>query len=115
MSRLADQGVNSGRRSDLHASGFIAHKSFDPTVKWTKITDTDTGEIIGVAQSLVIKDKNNPPEFDFDGPPGTWKDEGEKLYAQGIHRSFVSHRRSVLRSESLPIVGQSNDLGFLLW
>lgn len=89
----------------LHAGGFIAHKLFDPTVKWTKITDTETGEIIGVAQWLVIKDEK-PPEFDFDGSPSTGKDEGEKLYAQDIYRPSVSHRRNVLRNESLPVVGQ---------
>ncbi|KAJ4345861.1 uncharacterized protein N0V89_011996 [Didymosphaeria variabile] len=89
----------------LHASGFIAHKGFDPTVQWVKVTDTGTGEIIGVAQWLIIKDEK-PPEFDFDGPPGTWKDEKEKLYAQDIYRSFVRYRRDVIRNNDLPIVGE---------
>jgi hypothetical protein len=90
---------------DLHASGFIAHKGFDSTVKWCKITDTETGEIIGVAQWLIIKDQK-PPESDFDGPPGTWKDETEKLYAQDIYRSFARYRREVIRNSELPIVGE---------
>jgi hypothetical protein len=93
------------KAQQLHASGFIAHKGFDPTVQWTKVTDTETGEIIGVAQWLVLKDQK-PPEFDFDGPPGTWKDDTEKLYAQDIYRSFVRHRRDVIRNEELPIVGK---------
>ncbi|PSN71123.1 hypothetical protein BS50DRAFT_486647 [Corynespora cassiicola Philippines] len=54
----------------LHASGFVFHKNMDSTVTWTKVTDTETGEIIGVAQWLVLKDQK-PPEMDFDGPPGT--------------------------------------------
>ncbi|KAF2008735.1 hypothetical protein BU24DRAFT_359683 [Aaosphaeria arxii CBS 175.79] len=90
----------------VHASGFIAHKGFDPTVQWVKVTDTGTGDIIGVSQWLIIKDEK-PPEFDFDGPPGTWKDEKERLYAQDIYRSFVRYRRDVLRSNNLPIVGKN--------
>jgi hypothetical protein len=89
----------------LHASGFIAHKGFDPTVKWSKVTDTATGEIIGVAQWLIITDQK-PPEFDFDGPPGTWENDTEKKYAQEIYRSFVRHRRELMRKEELPIVGK---------
>lgn len=90
----------------LHASGFIFHKNMDPTVKWTKVTDTITGEIVGVAQWLVLKDQK-PPELDFDGPAGTWESETEKLYAQDIYRSFVRHRWEVIRNEDLPVVGKS--------
>jgi hypothetical protein len=89
----------------LHANGFIFHKNMDPTVAWTKVTDTETGEIIGVAQWLILKDQK-PPEFDFDGPPGTWENDTEKKYAQDIFRSFARHRRDVIRNEDLPIVGK---------
>lgn len=44
----------------LHASGFIAHKAMDPTVRWSKISNTETGEIIGVAQWLVIEGQKLP-------------------------------------------------------
>lgn len=84
--------------------GFIAHKNMDPTVKWCKVTDTDTGEIIGVAQWLIIQGQK-PPEFDFDGPPGTWKDDTEKKYAQEIFRSFARFRRETIQKEDLPILG----------
>lgn len=89
----------------LHASGFIFHKNMDPTVTWTKVTETDTDEIIGVAQWLVLKDEK-PPEFDFDGPPGTWSNDTEKAYAQEIYRSFARPRRDVIRNDALPIVGK---------
>ena len=95
----------SAEAQSIHAAGFIAHKAFDPTVQWVKVTDESTGEIIGVAQWLIIKDQK-PPELDFDGPPGTWRDDQEKLYAQEIYRSVVRFRRDLLREEALPIVSE---------
>jgi hypothetical protein len=89
----------------LHASGFAFHKSMDSTVTWTKVTDTETNEIIGVAQWFILKDQK-PPEFDFDGPPGTWENDTEKEYAQDIYRSFVRPRRELIRNEELPLVGK---------
>jgi hypothetical protein len=88
-----------------HAGGFIAHKNMDPTVVWTKVTEIDTGEIIGVAQWFVLRDQK-PPEVDFDGPPGTWKDDTEKLYGQEIYRSFAKYRRETIRNSELPIVSK---------
>jgi hypothetical protein len=34
-------------RHAFHAKGFIAHKNWNPSVVWSKVTDTDTGAIIG--------------------------------------------------------------------
>ena len=87
-----------------HAAGFIAHKNMDPTVTGTKVTDKKTGEIVGVAQWLIIKDQK-PPEFDFDGPPGTWSNDYEKRYAQEIFRSVTRYRREAIRDNDLPIIG----------
>ncbi|KAF2649419.1 hypothetical protein K491DRAFT_698110 [Lophiostoma macrostomum CBS 122681] len=86
-----------------HAAGFIAHKNMDPTVTWTKVTDTETRQIVGVAQWFVFKD-NKPPEMDFDGPPGTWKTDDAKKYAQEVYALVTSHRRQVIRENDVPIV-----------
>jgi hypothetical protein len=90
------------KAQNIHASGFIAHKGFDPTVKWSKVTDTKSGEIIGVAQWLIFKDQK-PPESDYDGPPGTWKDINEKLYGQEIYRCFARYRRELIRKNVLTV------------
>jgi hypothetical protein len=88
-----------------HAAGFIAHNNMDPTVTWTKVTDTETGEIVGVAQWFLFKDQK-PPGGDFDGPPGTWKNDYEKRYAQEIYRSVTRYREEVIRENDLPILGK---------
>ncbi|KAF2877607.1 hypothetical protein BDV95DRAFT_535306 [Massariosphaeria phaeospora] len=85
---------------------FIIQKKLDKSLRWCKVTDTELGEIIGVAQWSVILDEK-PQEEDIDGPPGTWENDIEKEYCQEIYRSFMENRRRIVRDNSLPIICHS--------
>lgn len=83
---------------------FKMQKKLDPTVKWCKVIDTDTNEIVGVAQWTVIQDMK-PLEEDIDGPPGTWPNEESKQYCQALYKSFMERRRKLFRENDLPFIG----------
>lgn len=85
---------------------FLFLKSIDPSCKWVKITDTDTNEIVGVAQWNVY-DKEKPPEMIVDGPPGTWATDADKEFAQELFKSFMAKRWQYIRENELPILCKS--------
>lgn len=84
-------------------AGFLFLKGIDPSCKWIKVTDTDTNEIIGVAQWNVYESQK-PPEMVVDGPPGTWKDDIEKEYAQDLFKSYMQKRWEFIRGNALPLI-----------
>lgn len=83
--------------------GFLFLKSIDPSCKWVKITDTETNEIVGVAQWNVYEGQK-PPEMVVDGPPGTWENDTEKEYAQELFKSYMQKRWKFIRENELPLI-----------
>ncbi|KAF1935603.1 hypothetical protein EJ02DRAFT_484223 [Clathrospora elynae] len=88
---------------ELNTSRFLFLKNIDPSSRWIKVTDTQTNEIIGVAQWNVY-DGQKPPEMIVDGPPGTWENDTEKEYAQELFKSYMQKRWAYIRENELPLV-----------
>ncbi|KAF2465156.1 uncharacterized protein BDR25DRAFT_318645 [Lindgomyces ingoldianus] len=88
---------------EMSVQRFLFLKQIDPSTRWSKVTDTDTGEILGVAQWNVYEDAK-PQEMIVDGPPGTWKNDDEKEFAQEIFKSFMEERWKFIRENDLPII-----------
>ncbi|KAH7396206.1 hypothetical protein BKA66DRAFT_606098 [Pyrenochaeta sp. MPI-SDFR-AT-0127] len=83
--------------------GFLFLKGIDPSCRWIKVTDTDTNEIVGVAQWNVYEGQK-PPEVVVDGPPGTWENDTEKEYAQELFKSYMQKRWKYIRENELPLI-----------
>ncbi|KAJ4377337.1 hypothetical protein N0V83_000162 [Neocucurbitaria cava] len=88
---------------EMSRQRFLFLKKIDPTCKWVKVTDNETNEIIGVAQWNVYEGQK-PPEMIVDGPPGTWKDETEKEYAQELFKAYMEKRWKFIRENKLPLM-----------
>ena len=80
--------------------------SVAPSVWWEKAIDSSTGEIVGGAMWNLCE-KEKPPPFEMDGPPGTWDTEEEKRYAQALQRSFAEDESALWASQDLPLLGTS--------
>ncbi|KAF2245446.1 hypothetical protein BU26DRAFT_532980 [Trematosphaeria pertusa] len=76
-------------------------------VKWHKVTDGTTGEIIGGAMWSIYTDAK-PPNSELDGPPGTWENEDEKEYAQALFRGCKEYERKYWDENDLPLVSMSS-------
>ncbi|KAH7411639.1 hypothetical protein DE146DRAFT_750810 [Phaeosphaeria sp. MPI-PUGE-AT-0046c] len=75
----------------------------DPSVRWYKVTDSSTGEIVSASQWNVY-DKEKPPEMMLDGPPGSWATDEDKKYALEMFESFIMPRYTTYRQLDLPII-----------
>lgn len=70
-------------------------KHGDPHARFLKVTDTDTGEMIGMAKWLIYEDK--PDSWDeLDGD--YWEDEEQKAYAAHLYTEFVKPRRAAVEA-----------------
>jgi hypothetical protein len=88
---------------EMSTSRFLFLKKTDSTSQWIKVTDTDTDEIIGVAQWNVYEGQK-PPEMIVDGPPETWPSETEKEYARELFKSYMQKRWVYIRENDLPLI-----------
>ncbi|KAF2678794.1 hypothetical protein K458DRAFT_376195 [Lentithecium fluviatile CBS 122367] len=75
----------------------------DPSIRWYKVTDSSTGEIVSASQWNVY-DKEKPPEMILDGPPGSWATDEDKKYAIEMFESFIMPRYTRYRQVDLPII-----------
>ncbi|KAL5114021.1 hypothetical protein ACEQ8H_008077 [Pleosporales sp. CAS-2024a] len=75
----------------------------DPSIRWYKVTDSNTGEIVSASQWNVY-DKEKPPEMMLDGPPGSWATDEDKKYALEMFESFIMPRYNRYRQADLPII-----------
>ncbi|MCJ1233238.1 hypothetical protein MMC14_001193 [Varicellaria rhodocarpa] len=73
-------------------------KTADPTGKFLKVTDSETGEIIGVAKWNVY-DGDVPPE-DGLGTTEFWESEDMAAYADALYRAYLVERRAAVRESS---------------
>jgi hypothetical protein len=80
--------------------------SVAPSVWWEKAVDTETGEIVG-GTMWNLCEKEKPPPYDIDGPPGTWETEEDKKYAQALQRSFAEDENKLWAANDLPLLGMS--------
>ncbi|ORX96237.1 hypothetical protein BCR34DRAFT_438243, partial [Clohesyomyces aquaticus] len=96
-------GGNTKEGQEMTVQRFLYLKSVLPSTRWLKVTDTDTGEIVGVAQWDVYED-TKPPELVVDGPPGAWKTDEDKEFAQAIFESFMQERWKFIRENDVPIL-----------
>jgi hypothetical protein len=80
----------------------------DPSVRWYKVIDTSTGEIVSASQWNVY-DKEKPPEMMLDGPPGSWATGEDKKYAIEMFESFIMPRYTRYRQADLPIICEFSD------
>lgn len=68
---------------DLTVQRLLAIKNIAPGVKWEKVIDAPSGNIIGGAMWALHEDVK-PQRFPLDGPPRTWESGAEKEYAQAF-------------------------------
>lgn len=87
-----------------HAQDFLAMKHHAPNMRWLKITDTNTGEIIGQATYSVYENEK-PPEVPLDGD--AWETEEEKDYAKALFDGYIQKRSKFLREAKLPVMCMS--------
>jgi hypothetical protein len=91
-----------GHRLTVERMRFIA--SVASGVWWEKVIDSESGEVVGGAMWNLCE-KEKPPTFEMDGPPGTWNNEAEKRYAQALQRSFVEDESKLWAANDLPLLG----------
>ncbi|KAF2875789.1 hypothetical protein BDV95DRAFT_281764 [Massariosphaeria phaeospora] len=94
--------TDGGHRISVERMLFI--KSVASGVWWDKVVDSQTGEIVGGAMWNLCE-KEKPPVFEMDGPPGTWGSELDKRYAQALQRSFVEDESKLWAANNLPLLG----------
>lgn len=92
---------------EMSRQRFLFLKTIDPSCRWVKVTDTDTNQIIGVAQWNVYEGQK-PPEMIVDGPPGTWENDTEKEYAQELFKSYMAKRWQFIRENDVPLICELN-------
>ncbi|KAF2677040.1 hypothetical protein K458DRAFT_436839 [Lentithecium fluviatile CBS 122367] len=111
--------------AQLYASGFIAHKNMDRSVKWSKVTDTDTGDIIGfrsvidtsqagedgkpkivgVAQWAALEDATQHYANCLEvAPEDTRAYDLDKEHAGELWEGYIRPRRKLLEDEKLPTI-----------
>jgi hypothetical protein len=98
--KLTDHGIEG---LDMVVARLQYLRDIDPSVRWYKVTDTDTGEIVSASQWNVY-DKEKAPEMMLDGPPGSWETEADKKYAIEMFESFITPRYTRYREVDVPIV-----------
>lgn len=76
-------------------------KHHDPHARFLKVTDTDTGEIIGHARWLVYEDK--PTKWD-ELSGDYWQDEDEKALAAHLYTGYLKPRRAAIQAAKGPLV-----------
>ncbi|KAF2439169.1 hypothetical protein P171DRAFT_132594 [Karstenula rhodostoma CBS 690.94] len=64
--KLTEKGVEC---LDMVTARLQYLRDVDPSTKWYKITDTETGEVVSASQSNIYN-KENPPEMMLNGPLG---------------------------------------------
>ena len=97
---------------EKHRQGFLHMKSIDPSQRWLKAVDDETGKIVGVAEWLVY-DGPKPPEVDMDGPADYWDTQDDKEWTQALFRSFMEDRRKVLREATGPVLCRCRQFPYL--
>lgn len=98
--KLTDHGIEG---LDMVVARLQYLRDIDPSVKWYKVTDTSTGEIVSASQWNVY-DKEKPPEMMLDGPPGSWANEADKKYAIEMFKTFITPRYTRYREADTPII-----------
>jgi hypothetical protein len=53
-----------------------------------------------------LAEKEKPPAFEMDGPPGTWDTEFDKKYAQALQRSEAEDEGKLWAANELPLLGE---------
>jgi hypothetical protein len=86
---------------DLTAQRLLFIKSIAPGVKWEKVTDSNSGNVVGGAMWALHEDAK-PARFPLDGPPGTWKTEQEKEYAKALFDSLGVDEHKYYEENKLP-------------
>jgi hypothetical protein len=81
---------------------YIMTKNADPFSRFLKVTDTETGEIVGQAKWIVVGHEK-PPEVALQGD--WWDTEEDKIYAQHMYEAFLVGRRSAIRNAKGPLLG----------
>lgn len=75
----------------------------DPSIRWYKVRDTSTGEVVSASQWNVY-DEEKPQEIMLDGPPGSWATDEDKKCAIEMFESFITPRYTRYRQVDLPII-----------
>ncbi|KAF2652627.1 hypothetical protein K491DRAFT_760242 [Lophiostoma macrostomum CBS 122681] len=88
----------------LNVERMLFINSVAPSVFWEKVSDGETGQIVGGAMWNLCE-QQKPPPYDIDGPPGTWESESDKAYAQALQRSFVVDENRLWEDNELPLLG----------
>ncbi|KAI9793070.1 MAG: hypothetical protein M1816_000968 [Peltula sp. TS41687] len=73
----------------------------DSHARTLKVTDTDTGKMIGFANWLVYEDKPdswNEPGGDY------WDDEDQKAYAAHLYKEYMKPRREGVEAAKGPLL-----------
>ena len=83
----------------------LAIKKGDPNTTFLKVTDTDTGCIVGVAK-WNIYDGVIPEEMALDGD--YWSSETDKKYAQELTAGYLKPRRQAIKDEGGHLACKSN-------
>ena len=85
-------------------------KATDPLASFLKVTDSETGEIIGIAK-WNIYNGHIPPE-DGLGTTEFWESEDMAAYADALYRAYLVERRAAVRKSSGHLLGK---LAYLLY
>ncbi|PSN61539.1 hypothetical protein BS50DRAFT_153422 [Corynespora cassiicola Philippines] len=80
-------------------------KNLVSDVKWEKVSDPATGQIVGGAMWGLHQDAK-PQKFGLDGPPGTWETEAEKEYAQALYNSLGEDEHAFWERNDLPCMSK---------
>jgi hypothetical protein len=80
----------------------------DPSIRWYKVTDSSTGEIVSASQWNVYDKGEKPAEMMLDGPSGAWKTGEDKRYAVEMFEAFIGPRYRRLGRVDLPVICKFN-------
>jgi hypothetical protein len=80
-------------------------KHTDPVATFIKVTDTSTGEIIGIAKWNIYNDVI-PPEMGL-GTTEFWDSKEMAEYADSIYRAYLKERRAATRESGGHLVCMS--------
>ncbi len=72
----------------------------DPTVRFLKATDTETGNLAGLSKWYIYE--KDPIEDELEGD--YWESDDSKAYAMHLYKEYYSNRRRVIRSSEKPIL-----------
>lgn len=101
--KLTDDDDGTIQGLDMVVSRLQYLIDIDPSIRWLKVTDSSTGEIVSASQWNVY-DKDKPPEMMLDGPSGAWENDVEKKFAVEMFEAFITPRWERWREVEVPII-----------